>query len=141
MAGIVGSFDHDGRVAYVPARAMLRADPYAPEELAIIVKPGANQAAVQQALGPAAAPATGAIGRGEPLVAVLRAILTAVAVVDGLVCLYALAQACALIVQERRRTVAVLIRVHRVFPRSAARASNAPCMARLTPRNLASGET
>jgi ABC-type antimicrobial peptide transport system permease subunit len=43
-----------------------------------------------------------------PLVQVLRAILTAIAVVDGLVCLYALTQACALIVQERRRTVAVL---------------------------------
>jgi putative ABC transport system permease protein len=41
-------------------------------------------------------------------VKVLRAILTAFAVVDGLVCLYALTQACALIVQERRRTVAVL---------------------------------
>ena len=92
----------------MPARALLKADPYAPEELAIIVKPGANQAAVQQALGPAAAPASGAIGRGVPLVQVLRAILTAIAVVDGLVCLYALTQACALIVQERRRTVAVL---------------------------------
>ena len=108
VAGVVGSFDHDGRVAYVPAKAMLKADPLAPEELAIIVKPGANQTSVQNALGPAAAPATGAIGRGAPLVQVLRAILTAIAVVDGLVCLYALTQACALIVQERRRTVAVL---------------------------------
>ena len=43
-----------------------------------------------------------------PLVDVLRAILRAVAIVDGLVCLYALIQACALTVQERRRTVAVL---------------------------------
>jgi ABC-type lipoprotein release transport system permease subunit len=108
VSGIVGSFDHDGRVAYVPAKAMLKADPLAPEELAVIVKPGANQAAVQRALGPAATPAAGAVGRGVPLVRVLRAILTAIAVVDGLVCLYALTQACALIVQERRRTVAVL---------------------------------
>ena len=38
----------------------------------------------------------------------LRSILTAVAIVDGLVCLYALTQACALTVQERRRTVAVI---------------------------------
>ena len=38
----------------------------------------------------------------------LRSILRAVAIVDGLVCLYALIQACALTVQERRRTVAVL---------------------------------
>ncbi|MBV9167020.1 MAG: ABC transporter permease [Solirubrobacterales bacterium] len=108
VAGVVGSFDHDGRVAYVPAKAMLRADPFAPEELAIIVKPGANTAAVQKTIGPAAAPTTGAIGRGVPLVQTLRAILTAIAIVDGLVCLYALTQACALIVQERRRTVAVL---------------------------------
>jgi ABC-type antimicrobial peptide transport system permease subunit len=43
-----------------------------------------------------------------PLVAVLRSILRAVAVVDGLVCLYALIQACALTVQERRRTLSVL---------------------------------
>ena len=64
VAGIVGSFDHDGRVAYVPAKAMLRADPLAPEELAIIVKPGANQAAVRDAVGPSAIPASGAIGRG-----------------------------------------------------------------------------
>ena len=55
-----------------------------------------------------AAPATGAVGRGVPLVAVLRSILRAVAIVDGLVCLYALIQACALTVQERRRTVSVL---------------------------------
>ncbi len=43
-----------------------------------------------------------------PLVAVLRSILRAIAIVDGLVCLYALIQACALTVQERRRTVSVL---------------------------------
>jgi ABC-type antimicrobial peptide transport system permease subunit len=43
-----------------------------------------------------------------PLVETLRTILTVVAVVDGLVCLYALVQACALTTHERRRTVAVL---------------------------------
>ncbi len=43
-----------------------------------------------------------------PLVDTLRAILRAVAVVDALVCLYALIQTCALTVQERRRTVAVI---------------------------------
>jgi putative ABC transport system permease protein len=41
-------------------------------------------------------------------VAVLKTILRAVAIVDGLVCIYALVQACALTMQERRRTVAVL---------------------------------
>ena len=110
VAGVVSSLDDDGRVAYVPAGALLAADPSASdeEELAVRLKPGASAAAVTAALGPSAAPATGAIGRGVPLVAVLRSILRAVAIVDGLVCLYALIQACALTVQERRRTVSVL---------------------------------
>ena len=110
VAGVVSSLDDDGRVAYVPASALLAADPSAAddEQLAIRLKPGANAAAVTAALGPSATPATGAIGRGVPLVAVLRSILRAVAIVDGLVCLYALVQACALTVQERRRTVSVL---------------------------------
>jgi ABC-type antimicrobial peptide transport system permease subunit len=110
VAGVVSSLDDDGRVAYVPAGALLAADPSAgdEEELAVRLKPGANASAVTAALGPSATPATGAIGRGVPLVAVLRSILRAVAIVDGLVCLYALIQACALTVQERRRTVSVL---------------------------------
>ncbi len=110
VAGVVSSLDDDGRVAYVPAGALLAADPTAgdDEQLAVRLKPGASAAAVTAALGPSATPATGAIGRGVPLVAVLRSILRAVAVVDGLVCLYALIQACALTVQERRRTVSVL---------------------------------
>jgi ABC-type lipoprotein release transport system permease subunit len=110
VAGVVSSLAHDGRIAYVPAAALLAADPSASssEQLAVRLKPGADAAAVSAALGPSAAPATGAIGRGVPLVAVLRSILRAVAIVDGLVCLYALIQACALTVQERRRTVSVL---------------------------------
>jgi putative ABC transport system permease protein len=110
VAGVVSSLDHDGRVAYVPAAALLAADPTAAsdEQLAVVLRPGANAAAVSAALGSSAAPATGAVGRGVPLVAVLRSILRAIAIVDGLVCLYALIQACALTVQERRRTVSVL---------------------------------
>ncbi len=110
VAGVVSSLDRDGRVAYVPAAALLAADPSAAgdEQLAVVLRPGANAGAVSAALGSSAAPATGAVGRGVPLVAVLRSILRAIAIVDGLVCLYALVQACALTVQERRRTVAVL---------------------------------
>jgi ABC-type antimicrobial peptide transport system permease subunit len=110
VAGVVSSLDDDGRVAYVPAGALLAADPSAgeDEQLAVRLEPGASAAAVTAALGPSATPASGAIGRGVPLVAVLRSILRAVAIVDGLVCLYALIQACALTVQERRRTVSVL---------------------------------
>ena len=110
VAGVVSSLDHDGRVAYVPATALLAADPAAAsdEQVVVVLRPGANAGAVSAALGSTTAPATGAVGRGVPLVAVLRSILRAVAVVDGLVCLYALIQACALTVQERRRTVSVL---------------------------------
>jgi ABC-type lipoprotein release transport system permease subunit len=108
VSGIVGSFDHDGRVAYVPAAALLAADPSAAEELVIRLAPGANAGAVEARLGETAAPASVATARGVPLVSVLRAILRAVAVVDALVCLYALIQTCALTVLERRRSVAVL---------------------------------
>jgi hypothetical protein len=108
VSGVVGSLDHDGRVAYVPATALLAGDPTASSQLVVRVRPGANTTAISDVLGPSAAPATGAVGRGVPLVATLRAILRAVAIVDALVCLYALIQTCALTVQERRRTVAVI---------------------------------
>lgn len=111
VAGVVSSLDHDGRVAYIPASALLRSDPGAPEQIAVRLDPGANPSRVSaalRALGAAPALASGATGRGVPLVQTLRAILLAIAVVDGLVCLYALVQTCALTLSERRRTVAVL---------------------------------
>ena len=111
VAGVVSSLDHDGRVAYIPASALLRGDPGAPEQIAVRLDPGANPSRVSSALlalGAVPAAASGATARGVPLVQTLRAILLAIAVVDGLVCLYALIQTCALTMSERRRTVAVL---------------------------------
>ncbi len=111
VAGVVSSLDADGRVAYIPASALLAADPGAPSQIVIRLTAGADPARVTAALtalGARPAAASGATARGAPLVAVLRTILRAVAIVDGLVCLYALIQACTLTVQERRRTVAVL---------------------------------
>ncbi len=111
VAGVVSSLDHDGRVAYIPAPALLRSDPSAPEQIAVRLNPGASSTKVTaalRALGAAPTPASGATARGVPLVNTLRTILLAVAIVDGLVCLYALIQTCALTLQERRRTVAVL---------------------------------
>ncbi len=111
VAGIVSSLDHDGRVAYVPAAALLRDDPSAPEQIAVRLGPGADLTHVDRvlaALGALPTPASGATARGVPLVDVLRTILQVVAVVDGLVCLFALIQTCALTVQERRRTIAVI---------------------------------
>ncbi|MDQ6819974.1 MAG: ABC transporter permease [Actinomycetota bacterium] len=111
VAGIVSSLDHDGRVAYIPAVALLRADPSAQEQIAIRLEPGADPTKISAALTALGAPptlASGATARGVPLVNTLRTILRAVAIVDGLVCLYALVQTCALTIQERRRTIAVL---------------------------------
>jgi ABC-type lipoprotein release transport system permease subunit len=111
VVGVVSSLNHDGRVAYVPASALLRADPSAPSSIVVVLKPNADQHAIEAAMTRAGAPpalANTATSRGAALVAVLRSILRAVAIVDGLVCLYALIQACALTVQERRRTVAVI---------------------------------
>jgi hypothetical protein len=111
VSGVVSSLDHDGRAAYVPAVALLRADPGATSVLAVRLTPGADPARVSEALealGAIPAQAGGATARGAPLVALLRAIIRAVAIVDGLVCLYGLVQACTVAVLERRRTVAVL---------------------------------
>jgi ABC-type lipoprotein release transport system permease subunit len=111
VAGVVSSLDHDGRVAYIPASALLRAVPSAPSQIAVLVAPTGNEADVYEALTRLEAEpavAAGATARGAPLVDVLRTILLTVAIVDGLVCLYALVQACALTMQERRSTVAVL---------------------------------
>jgi ABC-type antimicrobial peptide transport system permease subunit len=111
VSGIVSSLQSDGRVAYVSARGLLRADPNVGEQLAVVLSPNANQDNVENALvGLGATPtaAAGATAKGVPLVNVLRTILRGVAIVDGLVCLYALIQACALTVFERRRTIAVL---------------------------------
>ena len=111
VVGIVSSLQHDGRVAYVPASALLAEDPGAPSLIAVRATPTANQAKISaalSALGGEPTAATGATARGAPLVDVLRTILRAVAIVDGLVCLYALIQACALTAHERRRTLAIL---------------------------------
>ncbi len=40
VAGVVSSLDHDGRVAYVPAAALLRADPSAPSQIVIRLTAG-----------------------------------------------------------------------------------------------------
>jgi ABC-type lipoprotein release transport system permease subunit len=111
VAGVVSSLQHDGRVAYLPASTLLRFEPGAPSQLAVRLDPSADVGRVIAAMNRVGAPpvlASAATARGVPLVDVLRTILRAVAIVDGLVCLYALIQVCALTVLERRRTVAVL---------------------------------
>jgi ABC-type lipoprotein release transport system permease subunit len=111
VAGIVSSLDHDGRVAYIPAAALLAADPAAPEQIAVVLTHDGDPAAVTArlaALGADVSGVAGAIAGSKALIAALTAILRAIAVVDGLVCLYALVQALALTAQERRTTLGVL---------------------------------
>ena len=112
VVGIVSSLQHDGRVAYVPASGAAARGPGRAVADRGAADPdggsGARVSATLSALGGEPTVATGATARGAPLVDVLRTILRAVAIVDGLVCLYALIQACALTAHERRRTLAVL---------------------------------
>jgi hypothetical protein len=111
VAGIVSSLDHEGRVAYVTGAALLRSDPSAPEQIAVLLKAGAEVSTVSReltALGASASPTATVTGKGEALVDALKAILRAIAGVDGLVCLYTLVQALALTASERSATIAVL---------------------------------
>ena len=111
VSGIVSALDHDGRVAYIPAAALLAHDPSAPEQIAVRLKPGADAASVASRLEGAGGGVSGTrtiTGRGDALVRALTAVLRAVALIDGLVCLYTLIQALALTAHERRGTIAVL---------------------------------
>jgi ABC-type antimicrobial peptide transport system permease subunit len=111
VGGIVSSLEHDGRIAYVPERALLRAEPDAPEKLAVIVSPGASTKAVTgelERIGAQVTTSTGVAGGGKTLVDALRGLLLTIAAVDGLVCLYMLTQALALTAGERRSAIAVL---------------------------------
>ncbi|MGH7289592.1 MAG: ABC transporter permease, partial [Myxococcota bacterium] len=109
--GIVSSLEHDGRIAYVPERALLRGQPDAPEKLAVIVADGASTKTVTaeiERLGGTVTASTGVAGGGKTLVDALRGLLLTIAAVDGLVCLYMLTQALALTATERRSAIAVL---------------------------------
>ena len=111
VAGIVSSLEHDGRIAYVPERALLRAEPDAPPGLAVIVAPGASTKAVTaelEGIGAKVTASSGVAGGGKTLVDALRGLLLTIAAVDGLVCLYMLTQALALTAGERRSAIAVL---------------------------------
>ena len=111
VAGIVNSLEHDGRIAYVPERALLGAEPDAPEKLAIVLGSGVSTKTVTgelERLGAHVTTSSGVAGGGKTLVDALRGLLLTIAAVDGLVCLYMLTQALALTAGERRSAIAVL---------------------------------
>ena len=109
VAGVVDSLQHDGRVVYVPASTLLageasaRATRRAPERRG---QPGCGDEAARCAgARPTRRRRDGQRAQPDPA---LSAILRAVAIVDGLVCMYALLQALFLTARERRTTIAVL---------------------------------
>ncbi len=111
VAGIVDSLQHDGRVAYVSAADLLAAEPAAGEQIAVRLRPNADRAAVTaglRRLGGAPAKTSTVVGTGQALIDALTSILRVVAIVNGLVCLYALIQALVLTARERRSTIGVL---------------------------------
>jgi ABC-type antimicrobial peptide transport system permease subunit len=111
VVGLVRVFDNDGRVIFTRPRRLLAADPSLGGPIAVKLAPGADRAAVERALrriGANPEPVAAATTRNTAFLGVLAALLRAVALVDGIVCLYILVQALALTARERRSTIAVL---------------------------------
>jgi hypothetical protein len=119
VVGIVRALQRQGRVVYVQAHRLLAAEPDAPSELAVRLRPGASSDAVRREIERAGyfSSSTGGIAgesvqswatRSSGFIGVLVALLRAVAVIDGLVCLYAIAQMLALTVWERRVALAAV---------------------------------
>jgi hypothetical protein len=111
VVGTVRALDDNGRVAYVRPRRVLAADPGATPQVVVKLAHGADRASVARrlaALGAAPATVGGATTRNGSFLGTLAALLRAVAIVDALVCLYALVQALGLVARERRPTLALL---------------------------------
>ena len=110
VVGVVRTLELEGRVALVRSDdALARAveDP----EIAVRLDPGADRDAVERALGALGARTSPVGGTGpddQAFLSVLAGVLRVVAGVNGLICLYVLVQALALLATERRRTIAVL---------------------------------
>ena len=118
VVGIIDALRNEGLVAYVQAPRLRAAIPFAAADIAVKLTPGASLDRVRNILisrgtypqktgGIAQDSGLGSSGRTSFL-RILAALLRSVAVLDGLVCVYALAQMLALIARERRRAVAVV---------------------------------
>jgi putative ABC transport system permease protein len=119
VVGVVRALPNHGRLAYVRPARLLAADPEIPSTIAIKLSPGAHASTVQRAAARTGLEATSSGGiageavqgwatRNSGFVGVIVALLRAVAVLDGVVCVYVLAQMLALTAQERRSAVAVI---------------------------------
>jgi ABC-type lipoprotein release transport system permease subunit len=116
VVGIVRALDRQGRVAYVQPQQL---GGEAPSDIAIRLRPSANASSVERELADAGFVAGSSRGisgesvqgwaaRSSGFIGVLVALLRTVAVIDALVCLYAIAQLLALTVQERRAGLATV---------------------------------
>jgi hypothetical protein len=111
VVGTVRALDDNGRVAYVRPPRLLEADPDADAQVVVKLADRADRAAVTRRLSDLGAQPSavgGATTRNGAFLGTLAALLRAVAVVDALVCLYALVQALGLVARERRPTLALL---------------------------------
>lgn len=119
VVGIVQALRDQGLVAYVQPQRLLAAQPGLTPDVAIKLRPGVDLTRVRNEFarrgvytrrtGGIAEESgfTGTVGR-TAFLDILATLLRSVALLDGLVCVYALAQMLALIARERRRAVAVL---------------------------------
>ena len=112
VAGIVRALEHDGRVAYVRAAPVLRAEPGAPGVIAIRLRGDADRAQVARAVAATTGVSPGrpstATPRSRAFLGTLASLLRVVAIVVGGVSLLALLQALGAVVAERGTTIAVL---------------------------------
>lgn len=112
VAGIVRALEHDGRLAYVRAGPVLRADPQAPAVIAVRLRHGADAAAVRVAItrvtGVEPGRPAAAAPRSRAFLRTLAAVIRVLAAIVGGVCLLALMQALAVTARERRQTIATL---------------------------------
>jgi ABC-type lipoprotein release transport system permease subunit len=119
VVGILDALRNEGLLAYVRPRRLLAAMPSLPWDVAVKLRPNADLNLVRNVLISRGidtqrtggisqdAGVSGSLGRTSFL-RILAALLRSVAVLDGLVCVYALAQMLALIARERRRAVAIV---------------------------------
>lgn len=111
VVGVVRALQDEGRVAYVNPDRLAAAGVRLGGPMALRLQPGADRATVRRGLaelGAAPQAVGGAAGGNQQFLGILAGLLRLVAVTVGAVCLYALVQALALTVRERRRAVATL---------------------------------
>jgi predicted lysophospholipase L1 biosynthesis ABC-type transport system permease subunit len=111
VVGTVRALDDDGRIAYVQPPRVLAAAPGLEPQVVVRLDRGADRAAVAdelRAIGARPTTVGGATTRSGAFLDTLAGLLRVVAVLNALVCLYALVQALGLVARERRPTLALL---------------------------------